>query len=197
MIKQHKIAFLMILVVLTASSGLYYYWGAYDQFIHVKAYRTISTRMESIVENKDLTVGEVLTRLSELSDDISGSHKGLAKLGEIYMELGRYHEAIANFEKAIALSPASLDYQLQWIYLESFIHQGKLPSLARSRAEKLLEDPANRAPSMNILAMDDYFRGNHEKAIGYWEELLQTDPSLSPERRAMLEKAITHAKAKR
>lgn len=175
---------------------LYHYWGGYQDFVHVKAYREISTRLEQLVQNKDLNVGQVLDLLNTLKPKVENSHKGLARLGGLYSELGQYSEGAALLEKAILLSPKTPEYILQWAYHQSFLHQGKLPDEARKRLEELLEDPEAKPAAMNMLAMDDYFKEDYNAAIQHWSYVLENDDALTPERRTVLENALANAKAK-
>lgn len=186
----------MLLFVIGAACGLYYFWGAYQDFVHVKAFQSISKELADIVNDSSLSRQEVLVRLERLKQRVSDSHKGLARLAEVYLEIGQRREALAVLEKAMLLSPENKEYVLQWVYLEAFLNDGKLPALARHRAENLQRDPQYSGAAKNILAMDDYFRGRYGEAIMQWEEVLRTDPTLLPERRKTIEKAIANARAK-
>lgn len=174
---------------------LYYYWGGYENFVHVSAYREISTNLELLLQNKDLNLGQLLDCLNTLKPKVKDSHKGLARLGSIYSELGQYSEGAVLLEKAILLSPQS-EYILQWVYHQSFLHEGKLPTEARQRLEALLDDLEAKPAAMNMLAMDDYFKGDYNAAILHWSYVLENDDALTPERRTILENALANAKAK-
>lgn len=176
--------------------ALYYCWGGYQNFAHVKAYEAISVRLEEMTQNKDLTLGEVLDTLNELKPEVKDSHKGLARLAGVYSELGQYSEGTKLLEEAMLLSPKSPEYVLQWVYHQSFLHQGKLPDKARKRLEALLEDPEVKPAAMNMLAMDDYFKEDYNSAITHWSYVLENDDTLTPERRTVLENALANAKAK-
>lgn len=175
---------------------LYAYWGSSQEFSHVSAFKAISIKVDHLSSQKDLTLEDVLKGLESLSVEVKDSHKGLARIGAIYSELGRYEEACVVLEKAMELSPSTGDYALQWIYHQSFLHQGKLPPEARAKAKALLNSPETKPAAMNMLAMDDYFQGNYQAAIDYWTDLLQNDSTLTAERRQILEKAMANAKAK-
>lgn len=187
---------LVSLVLLVGQFTLYSYWGNSDELTHVRAYQTISMKLDEIGQNKDLNLEQALVELDELSKTIGYSHKGIARMGGIYSELGRFKESVAMLEQAMALSPTTSEYAIQWIYHQSFLHQGKLPLEARKRAESLLNDPKAKDAAMNMLAMDDYFQGKYESAIAHWEDILQNDKTLTPERRLILEKAMANAEAK-
>ena len=175
---------------------LYGFWGNSQEFKHVKAYQTISSCLDELTHEKELTLEGVLTRLNGLSDNIAYSHKGLVRLAGIYSELGRYEESIQALEKAIELSPETAEYQIQWIYHQAFSHQGKLPEPVRAKAKALTEHKEVSLAAKNMLAMDDYFNGNYESALNYWDDILENDKTLTPERRLTLEKAVANAKAK-
>lgn len=176
--------------------ALYHYWGGYEDFVHVKAYRTISQRLLVLTQEKALQLAQVLTALEELRPQVKGSHKGLARLGGMYSELGQYAEGAALLEEAMLLAPEEREYILQWVYHQSFLHQGKLPVEARKRLEGLLEDPELKPTVLNMLAMDDYFKEDYNAAIAHWMDVLESDEALTSERRVVLERALANARAK-
>lgn len=185
---------LMIMAVIVV--GLYGYWGSSSLFKHVRAYQAITVCLEELNHDKAATSDEVLEKLEALAQTIRYSHEGLARLGLIYSELGQYSEAGNMFEKAMQSAPENGSYALQWIYHQSFLHQGKLPLLVRKKAEMLLQDPNVALPVRNMLAMDDYFQGNYDEAVTHWESILDNDKTLTEERRLTLLRAIGNAKAR-
>lgn len=175
---------------------LYHYWGGYEDFVHVKAYRILSTHLEQLTHEKALQLGQVLATLEAVKPQVKASHKGLARLASIYSELGQYVEGAALLEEAMRLAPDHRDYILQWVYHQSFLHQGKLPVEARKRLEGVVDDPDVRAAALNMLAMDDYFKEDYNAAIAHWSLVLENDDALTPERRKVLESALANARAK-
>lgn len=190
-----KLSILACALVVSQLS-LYTYWGSSQEFVHVKAFQIISKRLESLTQDKDLSVDKVLSSLGSLTELVKYSHKGLARVGSIYSELNRFEEASEVLEKAMELSPSTPDYALQWVYHQSFLHQGKLPPRVRTRAIALLEHDQTKHAARNMIAMDDYFQGNYQAAIDHWSNILQNDRTLTLERRAVLEKALENAKNK-
>jgi cytochrome c-type biogenesis protein CcmH/NrfG len=186
----------MGIVLCTVIVGLYGLWGGSQEFVHVKAYRTLSNKLEAAMKDPLLSKISLLQAMDRLQDEIKDSHKGQAKLASLYADLGHYIEGSKLLEQAMKKSPDTKEYVLQWVYHQSFIHQGKLPDQARARLYELQEDPNTKLSAMNMLAMDDFFKENYAEAISYWDQVLTTDETLTAERREVLEKAIANAKAK-
>ena len=175
---------------------LYFAWGGASDFTHVSAYRIISNELELLTQNPDLSIEMVLNRLDHLKSKVTASHKGLARLASIYAELGYFSQSVELLEQAMAKSPKSSEYVLQWVYHQSFLHQGKLPDPVRERLNRLLEDPSTKLAALNMIAMDNYFKEDYDSAILHWTDVLQNDPELTLERREVIEKAIANAREK-
>ncbi len=193
-IKQHKAAIVIgITLFVSASCGLYRYWGAMTGLQHLEAFHEIDHFFAEFVKNKNQTKEQLTTRLSTLHDNVAYSSAALARLGNIYNELQMHEEAISCFNEARMKVPDNIDYQVQWIYSSALLKQGQLASDVRLLAERITTEQPRQFGLINILAIDAYFRSDFALASRYWQHLVLHDNSLSNERKAILEKAIQKA----
>jgi cytochrome c-type biogenesis protein CcmH len=193
-IKQHKVVIIIgVTLFICASSGLYRYWGAMNGLQHLEAFHEIDNFFAEFAKNKNQTKEQLTTRLATLHKNVAYSSAALARLGNIYNELGMYEEAITCFNQAHILAPDNIDYQVQWIYSTALLKQGKLAPEVRLLAERITTEQPRQFGLMNILAIDAYFRSDFAQAASYWQHLISHDNSLSDDRKAILEKAIHKA----
>jgi|GEM_PF-4276289 len=195
-LKQHKVAIVLaVLVFATVSVGLYRYWGGMTGLQHLEAFQHIDNFFVDFVKNKNQSKDEVTLSLAALQSKVAYSSAALARLGNIYNELGMHSDAIVCFNQARMMAPENTDYPVQWIYSTALLSQGQLDSDMRLLAERLTTAQPRQFGLMNILAIDAYFRGDFVQAARYWQHLVEHDTSLSDERKGVLQKAISKAKS--
>ncbi|MCS5711393.1 c-type cytochrome biogenesis protein CcmI/CycH [Candidatus Berkiella aquae] len=187
-------AMVAILLLSGISIGLYSYWGASQGLRHRQAFNEIDDFFAEFANNKNQTKEQVLNNLSTLEDKVAYSHAALARLGNVYLELGMHDKAIDCFVKAQSMAPEIVDYQVQAIYSYSLGNQGQLPQELRLQAQTLLALYPQNFVLMNLLALDYYFQGEYADAMLYWQKLIDYDQSLTPERKTVIENAIAKAK---
>lgn len=174
--------------------ALYGLWGASDQVVHQVALQKISDTLFYLSHNKPSTAQNVLVKFEQLESTIAYSHVALARLGTIYIEIGLFDKAIESFARAQYLSPHDPDYPVQWIYSHSLLNHGKLPQPVREFAQNLLSQNISPLAVVNLLAIDDYSQGRYQQAIIGWKMLLETDSTITMQKRDVLLKAIENAK---
>ncbi|HRE33336.1 MAG TPA: tetratricopeptide repeat protein, partial [Candidatus Berkiella sp.] len=183
-----------ILLLSGTSSGLYYYWGGSKGLQHRQAFNEIDDFFAEFANNKNQSKEQVLNNLNALEEKVAYSHVALARLGNVYLELGMHEKAIDCFVKAQSMAPEIVDYQVQAIYSYSLGNQGQLPQELRLQTQTLLALYPQNFVLMNLLALDYYFQGEYADAILYWQKLIDYDQSLTPERKIVIENAIAKAK---
>lgn len=184
---------LFTLLFLSTSGLLYLCWGASPELVQVNALGQIRQSLEKITQNQNGTQESVLEEFDQLEKRLSYSHAALARLGNLYIELGLFERAYHAFDHAMQLAPQNNDYAAQWVYSHSLHSGGKLPMEVRIFAQNLLQKDPTQYALNNLLAVDDYFQENYQSAISRWQILLDTDTTLSDERRLVLENAILSA----
>ncbi len=193
-IAKHRGAlFVTVLCFIISSGALYRLWGGSEGLQHQQAIHAIERFFAAFSQNKNQTKEQLLRDLAALENTVAYSHVAVARLGEVYNQLGMHKNAIACYQQAINRAPLNKEYPVQKIYSYSLLQQGKLEPRVREQALALLQSQPKQFVLMNLLAIDDYFKGDYDKAISHWQYLIEHDKSLTDVRRQILEGAIHKA----
>lgn len=194
-IAEHRgVLFVTVLCFIVSSATLYRLWGGSEGLQHQQAILALDRFFVAFSQNKNQTKEQLLRDLAALENAVAYSHVAVARLGEVYNQLGLHEKAVACYQQAINRAPLNKEYPVQKIYSYSLMQQGKLSATVREQAEVILQADPQQFVLRNLLAIDDYFKGNHQQAISHWQYLIAHDKSLTDERREVLEGAIHKAK---
>jgi len=174
---------------------LYAQWGALDQLKDTFLIQNITSTLDNLTQEKKLSSQQVLDAFKNLEHHIEKSHYALGQLASLSLELGFFEYATSLYDKAIALDPNQFSYWQEWIYAQSQQYQGTLPLAARQKAHELIKLDPSQYALINIIAIDDYLHEDYQAAIKNWRQLIRQDQSLTPERRAVIQRAIVAAKS--
>jgi cytochrome c-type biogenesis protein CcmH/NrfG len=194
---KKTISLLTVLVLSLCTGSLYYSWGAYRPWTDKLALEVITTTLEQLHQTPKLNRLKIIEAFEQCEKDIAYSSVALARLGEIYSELGLLEQSRDSWDKVIALAPDNKAYQVPWLYSHMIINEGKLPEKVREKAETWAQSSSFERPLLNILAMDDYFQKRYDRAIQAWTLLLAMDKELPLERQKVLQNAIAMAMLKK
>lgn len=196
-IKQYRgVLFVTVLVFLMGSAALYRVWGGSEGLQHQRALQAIEHFFVAFSQNQQPTKAQLLDDLITLENTVAYSHIALARLGEVYNQLGMPEKALVCYQQASHRAPLIKEYAVQQIYSYSLLQQGKLSATIREQAQRLLQQVAGQPEQfvlMNLLAIDDYFKGDYASAVNHWQYLIAQDKSLTDERRQVLIGAIQKA----
>ena len=110
--------------------------------------------------------------LAQANPELGGPH---ANLGLILRQAGKLPEAIAEFEKAVALNPKQPIYFNQ---LGVTYRQHGLFAKARDAYEKAIAlDPGYAAPTLNLGILNDLYLGDGPRALALYDRYLALSPS--------------------
>lgn len=123
------------------------------------------------------TPKEALSNLKLFDASLPNQYYLQFYIGQIYLNLGDYHNAITYLEKALDLNPPAEDLASVCTYLGICYKEME----QYLNAEKVLErgyaiDP-ERTDTLNLLGFCHFKMGNHEQAITCFEKLIALDPS--------------------
>lgn len=108
--------------------------------------------------------------LSDLGNRIAINH---AKLGDLYMQAERYHEAARQFEHALDVRPRFLDIRTKLAV--ALIELDQL-TRARQELEAILEKNDGFTGARLRLGVVKKRQGDREGAIREWERCMEEDP---------------------
>lgn len=97
-----------------------------------------------------------------------------AEVGDLYREVGRYAEAVREYEHALQVNPAFLDIRLKLgkVYLEM-----QLKEEAVSEFRKILEANPKYHEARGALGFALYCLGDRAQAEKEWRDCLKLDPA--------------------
>ncbi|MBI2791081.1 MAG: hypothetical protein HYX61_03900 [Gammaproteobacteria bacterium] len=192
--QRNKIFILLFVPVFSILSlFLYAQWGASEKLIDDVALKQLSVEIAKMAQDPDAPKEEIIEKFDRIEEKIGYSAPALTQLAGVYNQLGLFDKAIKTIAEAIVIQPDVPEYQVQWIYSHSLRDQGHLAPDIRIQAEKLVQKDNTQKELLNLLAIDDYLKGKYPQAIQAWQLLLETDESLTDEKRNALQKAIATA----
>jgi tetratricopeptide (TPR) repeat protein len=101
---------------------------------------------------------------------VANLHK---ELGELYLALGQYDEAIFEYRKALSVAPGYPDLRVR---LVTALREAGRTDQAMVEVESFLSESPGNATALIQKGILLYASGNRSKARGAWEEALYRDP---------------------
>ena len=95
------------------------------------------------------------------------------ELGELYLALGQYDEAIFEYRKALKVAPAYLDVRVRLVM--ALREAGRMEA-AMTEVEALLAESPRNASALIQKGILLYLTGDWSNARATWEEALYADP---------------------
>lgn len=166
----------LLCLILIFSIGLYVRWGAYAEYFDYSALNEIQASLEALHRKPNMNVNDVKVELLRVENKIKHSSVALARLGEIYLKLGFYEKARDVYKQAKKLDQKA-EYQYGYLYCESILNHGQLSKELKTLAEQLLAQEEFGAEIRNLLAVDAYQKGEFQKAVQLWQEILNKNQS--------------------
>lgn len=123
----------------------------------------------------------MVERLAERLKTQPDDKAGWLRLGRAYLVLGRAEDAVAAYDKAVALDPASREGLTG---LADALRQAKGPADARylQALDRVLSADPDNAEALMVLGAEDLRQGRAEAAAAKWRRLLSGMPPDGPGR---------------
>lgn len=132
---------------------------------------------------KKLDEGEV-RRLEAKAGETASDVQSRAELGRLYMEAGKYPEAVRWLEEAVKINPA--DLHLRNHLAICYLNEGHLDQAVSAFEENLRRDPNHAASLLGLGRVKLYLQRDINGGLAMWEKLVQVAPN-SPEASAVRE----------
>lgn len=132
----------------------------------------------------DRQAAPLLPRLNSNPNDASV----LAQLGAIYHVAHQYSEAAAWYQRAVQSDPRNA--ALRTKLATSLYREGDVDGALSQLNEALRIDPKDANALFNLGTIRLQGKADGAGAVAAWRRLLKTNPQLSPDRRASVEKLI-------
>ena len=183
---QWRLPLLLLVITLILVGAIYSVTGHYRQ---LSDWQQAQLNLQQYGERALLNQGEALseqeiewfalalrTKLANEGDDAIA----WMLLGRIRMSQGAIEQAVAAFERALALSPKRVSLLLS--YAQALIIQGDDDSLARAGravANVLQQEPKNN-DALSLMALIAFEKGDLAEAKTAWQLLLKQLPAQDP-----------------
>lgn len=116
----------------------------------------------------------------------------LVQAADIYKQTHQFKEAVGYYRKSLEIDPKNAGVRSD---LASVLYySGDVDGALTEVQEALKHDPKNGAALFNLGMIRWQGKKDGPGAISAWDELLKTNPSLSADRKAAVQKLIAQAK---
>ncbi len=137
----------------------------------------------------------MVAKLAERMETNPNDTEGWLMLGRSYGALGRYGDAVAALEKAVALQPDNPDLLVDYADVLAMSSGETLEGKPAELIARALSIDPNNQKGLWLAGTSAFDRGDFNTAIGHWEHLLGQLPPGSQEAQAMTNN-IAEARAK-
>lgn len=130
-------------------------------------------------------IQNMVAKLAERMETNPEDTEGWLMLGRSYGALGRYAEAGAALERAVALQPDNADLLVDYADVLAMSSGETLEGKPAELIARALSLDPNNQKGLWLAGTAAFDRGDYNSAIGYWEHLLGQLPPGSQEAQAM------------
>jgi len=155
----------------------------------IASYR--SGRLHEVHGHPDVDASARIATLQRLIDREPGNPDYLARMGNLYYDLGQYDQAREFYQRSLDIRPH--DPHVETDMATCFHYLGQ-----HDRSLQILDNVLSYRPDFAQARFNKGFvliegKGDKESGIAVWEDLLRSDPSFS--QRAELQQRIDNLKA--
>ncbi len=159
------------LVLSLGGFGLYSVWGSLHLVNTQKSYEYLMQTLADLKDMPELTEKDVSEALAKAEQSIEPHPMLWEKMGQIYQSLSWHDKSVESLEKAYDLNPNDVDLMRQLAYARSMLNRGKIEENDLMLITKILSLNPDDAPTLNLLAMNAFQRGQYEAALDFWEDI--------------------------
>lgn len=144
-------------------------------------------QMPSLEQMKQMADDKVAPLLEKLKGDPNNTDL-LTKIGNLYQATHQFKEATEYYDKALHVDPKNVPIRTQ---LATCLYYGGDPDGAITQLQQALQyDPKDANSLFNLGMIKLQGKKDTKGALAAWQLLLKTNPQLSPDRKAMVQKLI-------
>jgi cytochrome c-type biogenesis protein CcmH/NrfG len=149
-------------------------------------------RRPSLEELKAMADKQAAPLLEKLKADPKNTDL-LVQVGGIYHGAHLFNQAAAYYDRAVATKPN--DVAIRTKLAASLFRMGAADNAIDQLKQALTYDPKDANSLFNLGLIEWQGKQDSKSALAAWQKLLKTNPQLSPDRKAMVEKMIAEVKA--
>src|SRR5690606_28644514 len=135
-----------------ACFGLYHRYGSAESLSAYVATESLYQALRDIRDSEHVSYLNVAEKLKRFEITLPDNHYAWAKLGDVYLNLQMYTEALNAYEKAEVFAAGDEVYfaKAQQAYALSFIHSGKLNEQALRLIDEVLSQYPSHRGALNL-----------------------------------------------
>jgi cytochrome c-type biogenesis protein CcmH/NrfG len=149
-------------------------------------------RRPSLEELKAMADKQASPLVAKLDKDPKNADL-LVQVGGIYHSAHQFKEAAAYYDRAVAAKPS--DVAIRQKLAASLYRMGAVDNAIDQLNQALTYDPKDANSLFNLGLIQWQGKQDGKSALATWQKLLKSNPQLSPDRKAAVEKMIAAVKA--
>ena len=195
---QARHVYLMAAVCLVAGLAIGYLaraWRMPAQPVQARVvmpHPPLSGRRPSLEEMKAMADKQAGPLVEKLKADPKNTDL-LVQVGGIYHSAHQFQQAAAYYDRAAAAKPS--DVAIRTKLAASLFRMGAVDNAIDQLNQALSYDPKDVNSLFNLGLIQGEGKQDSKGALATWQKLLKTNPQLSPDRKATVEKMIAEVKA--
>jgi len=147
-------------------------------------------QMPTFEQMKQMAAKKAEPLLEKLKNDPKNSDL-LIQIGNVYISTHQFKEAASYYDKSLQIDPKNVAIRTEMA--SCLYYNGDVDGAIRELQQSLRYDPKD-ADSLFDLGMIKWQGKQDSKgALAAWQELLKSNPQLSPDRKAQVEKLMADA----
>lgn len=144
-------------------------------------------QMPSLEQMKQMADNKAAPLLEKLKGDPNNIDL-LTKVGDLYEATHQFKEAAGYYDKALQVDPKNIPVRTQ--LASCLYYEGDVDGAISQLQQALHYDPKDANSLFNLGMIKLQGRKDTKGALAAWQLLLNSNPQLSPERRARVQKLI-------
>ena len=144
-------------------------------------------QMPSLDQMKKMADAKAAPLLEKLKSDPTNSDL-LVQLGNIYTATHQFKEAAGYYDKALQVNPKNVAIRTQ--LASSLYYNGDVDGAISQLQKALQYDPKDANSLFNLGMIKLQGKQDSKGALAAWQELLKSNPQLSPDRKATVQKLM-------
>jgi cytochrome c-type biogenesis protein CcmH/NrfG len=151
---------------------------------------SLSGRGPSLEEMKQMADQKAAPLLEKLNSDPNNSRL-LVQVGDIYKASHQFKEAVGYYDKALNVDPKNVPLRTEMA--SCMYYSGDIDGAIRQLQQTLRYDPKDANSLFNLGMIRWQGKQDAKGALAAWQELLKSNPQLSADRKARVQKLIAEA----
>ena len=150
-------------------------------------------QMPSLQQLKQMADKKAAPLLEKLKDDPNNSDLFI-QVGNIYKAAHQFKEAVGYYDKALQVDPKNVAIRTEMA--SCLYYNGDVDGAIGQLQQSLRYDPKDANSLFNLGMIKWQGKQDGKGALAAWQELLKSNPQLSADRKATVQKLMADAQAK-